>query len=117
MPTRRSWCSSRPASRLTSPTSCSPIGPADLSISFGAPGQFDHPILVDAIQRFIEQCDRRGVVPGIHCRNAEQARIWARRGMRFVGAGGEHGLLLEKAREVMAGLNSQAATQSSKNSR
>jgi hypothetical protein len=34
------------------------------------------------------------------------AKFWAERGMRFVGASAEHGLLLEKARETVAALQS-----------
>jgi hypothetical protein len=32
------------------------------------------------------------------------AKAWAERGMRFVGASAEHGLLLEKAKESVAAL-------------
>ncbi len=77
------------------------IGPADLSVSFGAPGEFSHPRMVEAIRRFVQQCERAGVTPGIHCRDAEQAQFWVQQGMRFVGAGGEHRLLLERARQVV----------------
>jgi 2-dehydro-3-deoxyglucarate aldolase/4-hydroxy-2-oxoheptanedioate aldolase len=80
------------------------IGPTDLSISLGVPGKFDHPLLVDAIERFVGQCEARGVVPGIHNRHVSGARFWAERGMRFVGSGSEQSLLLEKAREAMAEL-------------
>jgi 2-dehydro-3-deoxyglucarate aldolase/4-hydroxy-2-oxoheptanedioate aldolase len=85
------------------------VGPADLSISLGVPGQFDHPLLVDTVDRLIEQCNRHGVVPGIQTRTQAMARLWADRGMRFVGAGGEHGLLLEKARETVAQLRAVRA--------
>jgi 2-keto-3-deoxy-L-rhamnonate aldolase RhmA len=44
------------------------------------------------------------VVPGIQTRSTAMAKFWAERGMRFVGAGAEHGLLLEKARETVATL-------------
>ncbi|MCS7315847.1 MAG: aldolase/citrate lyase family protein [Bryobacterales bacterium] len=81
------------------------VGPADLSVSLGLPGQFSHPELVEAIRRFIRQCERAGVAPGIHCRDPEQARFWVEQGMRFVGAGGEHRLLLERAREVVTQLH------------
>lgn len=81
------------------------IGPSDLSISLGVPGEAEHPVLIDIVMQFIKRCEAHGVIPGIHCRNAMQARAWAERGMRFVGAGGEHGLLLEKAREVVAQLS------------
>jgi 2-keto-3-deoxy-L-rhamnonate aldolase RhmA len=80
------------------------IGPADLSISLGVPGQTESPVLVDAVMSFIEKCEWHHVTPGIQTRSVAQARWWAERGMRFVGAGGEHGLLLEKAREAVAQL-------------
>ncbi len=78
------------------------VGPTDLSISLGVPGQFDHPVLVQAVERLIERCRAQGVVPGIHNRSASSARFWAERGMRFIGAGSELSMLIEKAREVMA---------------
>ena len=49
-------------------------------------------------------------VTAIRVSHEEIARLahkfWAERGMRFVGAGAEHGLLLEKARETVAALQS-----------
>jgi 2-dehydro-3-deoxyglucarate aldolase/4-hydroxy-2-oxoheptanedioate aldolase len=78
------------------------VGPADLSISLGIPGQFEHPLLISTVERLVEKCNRHGVVPGIQVRSAAMARAWVDRGMRFVGAGGEHGLLLEKAKEAVA---------------
>ncbi|HUA61690.1 MAG TPA: aldolase/citrate lyase family protein [Verrucomicrobiae bacterium] len=80
------------------------VGPADLSISLGVPGQFEHPTLVSTVDRLIEKCKQHGVVPGIQVRAVAAAKFWLGRGMRFVGAGGEHGLLLEKAREAVAQL-------------
>ncbi|HUB77612.1 MAG TPA: aldolase/citrate lyase family protein [Bryobacteraceae bacterium] len=80
------------------------VGPADLSISLGVPGQFEHPLLVSTVERLIEKCVAHGVVPGIQTRSTAMAKFWAERGMRFVGAGAEHGLLLEKARETVAAL-------------
>jgi 2-keto-3-deoxy-L-rhamnonate aldolase RhmA len=80
------------------------VGPADLSISLGVPGELEHPTMLAAIGRLIEQANRHGVVPGIQTRTIEQARFWAERGMRFIGAGGEHGLLMAKAREAVTTL-------------
>jgi 2-dehydro-3-deoxyglucarate aldolase/4-hydroxy-2-oxoheptanedioate aldolase len=82
------------------------VGPADLSISLGVAGQFDHPKLIGAVDGLIAKCLRHGVVPGIQTRSRAMAKFWAARGMRFVGAGAEHGLLLEKAREAVADLRS-----------
>lgn len=80
------------------------VGPADLSISLGIPGQFDNPLLIAAVERLIAQCVAHGVVPGIQTRSLAMSKFWAARGMRFVGTSGEHGLLLEKARETVTAL-------------
>ncbi len=85
------------------------VGPADLSISLGIPGQFDHPKLIETVDLLIEKCNRHGVVPGIQTRGLAMARMWAERGMRFVGSAAEHVLLLEKAKETVAQLQSVRA--------
>lgn len=81
------------------------VGPADLSISLGVPGDFENPLMISTIGALIEKCNRHGVVPGIQTRSVAMAKAWAERGMRFVGAGAEHGLLLEKAKEAVSQLN------------
>ena len=81
------------------------VGPADLSISLGVPGDFDNPLMISTINGLIEKCRRHNVVPGIQTRTVAMAKAWAARGMRFVGAGAEHGLLLEKAKEAVAALH------------
>jgi 2-keto-3-deoxy-L-rhamnonate aldolase RhmA len=80
------------------------IGPADLSISMGVPGEFQHPLMIEAIESIRETCDRLGVVPGIQTRAIPQARYWKERGMRFLGCGSEIGFLFEKAKETAAAL-------------
>ena len=80
------------------------IGPADLSISLGIPGQFDNPLLVAAVDKVIAKCNEHGVVPGIQTRGIAMGKFWAERGMRFVGVAAEHVFLLEKCKEAMAAL-------------
>lgn len=77
------------------------VGPADLSIALGIPGQFDHPLLVETVTRLIEQCQEHGVASGIHLRDVGLALPWVARGMRFISVGSEHSLLLEKSQEVV----------------
>jgi 2-dehydro-3-deoxyglucarate aldolase/4-hydroxy-2-oxoheptanedioate aldolase len=86
------------------------VGPADLSISLGVPGQFDHPTMLSTIDALIEKCNRYGVVPGIQTRSLAMSKFWAGRGMRFIGTAAEHALLLEKAKETVAALRTSAAT-------
>ncbi len=80
------------------------IGPADLSISLGIPGQFDNPLLIRTVDKVIEKCNAHGVVPGIQTRSIAMAKMWAERGMRFVGVAAEHVFLLEKCKEAIATL-------------
>ena len=87
------------------------VGPADLSIALGIPGQMDNPLLVSTVDGLIEKCNRHGVVPGIQTRSLAMSKFWAERGMRFIGTAAEHALLLEKSRETVAALRSVAVAQ------
>jgi 2-dehydro-3-deoxyglucarate aldolase/4-hydroxy-2-oxoheptanedioate aldolase len=80
------------------------VGPADLSISLGVPGEFQHPKMVETVESIRETCVRRGVAPGIHTRNIPLAKFWKERGMRFIGCGNETTMLLEKATEIAGAL-------------
>jgi 2-keto-3-deoxy-L-rhamnonate aldolase RhmA len=66
-------------------------------------------VLVSTIDGLIEKCRRHGVVPGIQTRGLAMSKMWTERGMRFVGTGAEHSLLLEKAKEVVTQLKAVQA--------
>ena len=40
------------------------IGPADLSISLGVPGNMDHPKMIATIETIRDACIRHGIIPG-----------------------------------------------------
>jgi len=80
------------------------IGPADLSISLGVAGQFDHPTLNAAIEKIRDACNRHGISPGIHMRSLKLVQYWRDRGMRFLSCNSEIGFMLEKATETVAAL-------------
>lgn len=84
------------------------VGPADLSISLGVPGDFENPVLVDAIEKVRESCTKLGVAPGIQTRNLKLAQFWKERGMLFLGCGNELAMLYEKADEIARALRPQA---------
>jgi 2-dehydro-3-deoxyglucarate aldolase/4-hydroxy-2-oxoheptanedioate aldolase len=77
------------------------IGPADLSISLGVPGEFQHPVMVEAMEAVRDSCNRRGIAPGTQTRSAALARFWKERGMRFLGCSNETGMLYERAVELV----------------
>ncbi len=76
------------------------IGPADLSISLGVPGQFQSPVLIEAMELIRDTCVSKGIAPGTQTRSVEVARFWKARGMRFLGCGSELSFLWEKAAET-----------------
>jgi 2-dehydro-3-deoxyglucarate aldolase/4-hydroxy-2-oxoheptanedioate aldolase len=84
------------------------VGPADLSISLGIPGEFENPALLETVERFQRACEKTGVAPGIQVRTLELGRKWIQRGMRFVGCGSDHFLLFERAREIASELRGAA---------
>lgn len=76
------------------------IGPADLSISLGVPGQFEHPLVMDAMEKIRESCEAHGVAPGTQTRTLALAKVWREKGMRFLGCGSEASMLLDRASEL-----------------
>ena len=80
------------------------VGPADLSVSLGVPGDFEHPRMVETVEAIRETCVRHGVAPGIHMRSLALAKFWIGHGMRFVSCGNEVTHLHERVSEVSAEL-------------
>lgn len=83
------------------------VGPTDLSVALGVPGQMDHPILVQAIERTMERCAAHGVVPAIHTNDVAMTAAWARRGMRMVSIGSEAMLLMAGVRNAVGAIRSE----------
>lgn len=81
------------------------IGPADLSISLGVPGEFQHPRMVDAMEKIRASCEAHGVAPGTQTRTIGLAKFWRERGMRFLGCSSETAMLLDRASELVRELS------------
>jgi 2-dehydro-3-deoxyglucarate aldolase/4-hydroxy-2-oxoheptanedioate aldolase len=77
------------------------IGPGDLSVSLGVPGEFQHPKMVEAMESVRDSCIRHGVIPGAQTRTLPLARFWRERGMRFLGCSNEAGMLYDRAVELI----------------
>jgi 2-keto-3-deoxy-L-rhamnonate aldolase RhmA len=80
------------------------VGPADLSISLGVPGEFENPLMIETIEAIRDTCNKHGVAPGIQTRGVPLAKFWKERGMRFLGCGSELGMMYERASEIAAAL-------------
>lgn len=80
------------------------VGPVDLSISLGIPGEFKNPLLIEAVERVIDSCRRHGVAPGIQNRDLAVAKFWRERGMLFLGCSSEVMMLYDRGREITSEL-------------
>ena len=85
------------------------VGPADLSVGMGIPGQITHPKEVEAIEKVLAICQKHDVVPGIHMSKRETLKDWIRRGMRFVTFSSDVDLLARAAQESLAHLRKPTA--------
>jgi 2-keto-3-deoxy-L-rhamnonate aldolase RhmA len=86
------------------------IGPFDLSISLGIPGQFDNPIFWQAIDRVVEAASRAGIAPGIHMASAGPLKKAAERGMRFLVCGSDANVMLAGFRSIVQEMGLQASS-------
>lgn len=80
------------------------VGPTDLSISLGVPGEFEHPQMQTAIKKVISVCQEQGVTPAIHMNVMELALAWAQQGMRLISFSSEAGLMVKAGREAISTL-------------
>jgi len=77
------------------------IGPHDLSISLGVPGQFDHPRMVEAIQRVVDTCKRHNIASGIHVRDLQKLLYWKERGVRMLTYSTDVNMIMSAATEAV----------------
>lgn len=79
------------------------IGTTDLSLEMGIPGEFEHPRVVDAYERVIAACRRRGKHPGMGGMYAPRLlEKYIAMGARLILAGSDFSFLLQAASDRTA---------------
>jgi 2-keto-3-deoxy-L-rhamnonate aldolase RhmA len=84
------------------------IGPYDLSISYGRPGELRHPDLMEATSRVVAAARARGKVVGTWVGDAEAARDYRELGVTFFETLSEVDLIGQGARNHVADLRRAA---------
>ncbi len=69
------------------------IGPNDLSIALGVPGQMTSPVLIAAIEKVMDACARHGVTAAIQMNDMKLALHWAGRGIKMLSYSAEVAIL------------------------
>jgi len=80
------------------------VGPADLSISLGVPGDFQNPKMVTTMEAIVASCNAHGVHPGTQTRTIGLAKFWKERGMKFLGCSSDISMMLESATGIASEL-------------
>jgi 2-keto-3-deoxy-L-rhamnonate aldolase RhmA len=80
------------------------VGPQDLSISMGVPGDFGHPDFVAALRTLVATCAGRGVATGMVEREGANQRRWYELGMRFLVTGSDGYFIGKGAADAVAAI-------------
>jgi 2-keto-3-deoxy-L-rhamnonate aldolase RhmA len=80
------------------------VGPFDLSLSLGVPGQMEHPAVVDGIERVRKATRAAGLPLGYFGVTPENVRTWMAREFTLVACGVDYMMLGARAREIASTL-------------
>ena len=80
------------------------VGPNDLSISLGAPDQYDNPEYKSTVKHIIDTSEARGIPVLVHHQTTELSSYWISQGARFVLHGTDRRALIEGFRSEFGSL-------------
>ncbi|MFC2108046.1 HpcH/HpaI aldolase/citrate lyase family protein [Candidatus Bipolaricaulota bacterium] len=77
------------------------VGPLDLSVSLGVPGNLNTPEFDAATQAILDCCDEHNAVVGAFAADPDTARRWIERGVRMIACSAELLMLSDMSRQVV----------------
>ncbi|KAA5539739.1 2-dehydro-3-deoxyglucarate aldolase [Roseiconus nitratireducens] len=89
------------------------VGPLDLSVNLGYPGQFDHPEMVAALQRVVAACQKHGKAAGILTK-AGLVQQHKDLGFRLMAYGSDSGAVIAGMQQFLNSLRGGTGTDGSK---
>ncbi len=78
------------------------VGPADLTLSYGVPFEFNHPVFQKAIDRVANAAAKTGKWWGTTTASPADAQKAIDRGARMITAGGDHTFLMQGFKKAIA---------------
>lgn len=84
------------------------VGPVDLSLSVGLPGNVDHPKVDELIQEVVAKARENGIASGLAMADIGLLKKWIKVGARFLWMGNEAIMIIQKGREYVHTLRSFA---------
>ncbi len=83
------------------------IGPADLSMSLGIFGQFDHPLFKDALKKTIDAANKVGKAVGILLFDPNDYNTYREMGIKFIACGSDATFVANGAKSTAASLQAK----------
>ena len=77
------------------------VGPYDLSISLGAPGQFDQPKSWCVVEKVTKACKKNGIAAGMTVGSFEEGRRWIEKGMTCIECSSDRDILFNGAKAIV----------------
>ncbi len=77
------------------------IGPGDLSLSLGTPGNYDSEKMQEARNKILDAAKAMNIIPGIYAHDIDLARKYMEEGFRFISLGSDISLLRHAARSKL----------------
>ena len=77
------------------------MGPLDLSLDLGYPGQRAHPEVKKAVQRVVDACQKFNRVSGTHLGDIDELRYWKGQGMGMITYSYEVNMFIDKGKEAL----------------
>lgn len=71
------------------------VGPYDMSMSLGIPGQFGHPDFMGAVHEVVRICAEHKMSCGMYMGGADDIRYWRSQGMNIVWSGSDLGFFAQ----------------------
>lgn len=78
------------------------VGPGDLSVNLGIPGQTTHPDVMKVCERVVKACEKSGKAAGMTCggKFTERAKELIDMGFKFIAAGSDYGMVLNGLKQL-----------------
>lgn len=75
------------------------VGPGDLSVALGIPGEVQHPKIIEAIRRVARACHRNGIVCGTPSLNTDHCKRMLDEGVLYLTGGSDWRMIVRGFRE------------------
>jgi len=83
------------------------VGPLDLSVSLGMPGNWNTPEFETATGAILDRCDEHNAVVGAFAADPETARRWIERGVQMVVCSAELLMLSDASRNIVEAIRKE----------